>query len=129
MRSFSLIILLFSIQAWAQNACYAPWGAYVPDGSDVIAYYEARPAPGVSCRSEYRRCQNGYLSGFYSNPSCTEEMGCQTIEFGYLYNGQTITAYRNSVEFGGARCQSEVRYCSNGRLSGSYTNRSCYERP
>lgn len=52
--------------------CYAPWGARVADGMHVIAYMEMYPPKGVRCRSEWRRCRDGYLWGSYRYQSCYE---------------------------------------------------------
>ncbi len=120
-------LALFSSLAVARD-CYAPWGGMVMDGSSVRAYREQRPVNGNRCEYEYRTCRDGYLSGFYRYQNCTEDYGCNT-EFGYLYNGQSMIAYLNPQEYGGRKCQSETRYCSYGRFSGSYHYRYCSERP
>lgn len=53
-----------------------------------------------------------------SNLSCT--FNGQTIQ-----SGNTVTAYQSSSVTSPATCQSEVRSCTNGTLSGSYTAASC----
>jgi hypothetical protein len=44
---------------------------------------------------------------------------------GVISNGQSITAYSTSSVACGTTCTSETRTCSNGTLSGSFTNQSC----
>lgn len=119
-------LIAFSHMASARD-CHAPWGGIVRDGDDVIAYREPRATNGNRCEYQYRRCRNGHLSGYYRYRNCYEDYGCDTTEFGYLYNGQSITAYLNPAEYGGQRCQSEIRTCRYGRLSGSYRYRYCSE--
>lgn len=94
-----------------------------------MAYYKERPTNGERCRYEYRRCQNGYLTGSYRYRSCSEDYSCQTAEFGRMYHMQTVVAYLNANEYGEQKCKSEVRQCSYGRLSGSYRYRYCSEHP
>ena len=123
-------LFLFTSLAFAQNNnCTAPWGQYVMDGSSVIAYKDYRPTGGDRCQYEYRTCSNGYLSGYYSYGSCTEDYSCNSFEFGYMLNMQTVLAYYNDVEYGGHRCQSEIRQCYYGKMTGSFRHRYCTERP
>lgn len=123
------LLLLTSIEAFAGRDCYAPWGGVVRDGFDVMAYKEQRPTGGARCEYEYRRCRDGYLSGWYQYSSCQEDYSCYTPEFGYMSHYQSVTAYMNSAEYGGARCQSENRLCQYGQLTGSYRHRYCTEYP
>jgi parallel beta-helix repeat protein len=44
---------------------------------------------------------------------------------GTVPNGGTVTAYQSSSVTCGNSCTSETRTCTNGTLSGSYTNSSC----
>lgn len=106
-------------------SCMTPWGMPVMDGQFVTAYYENRPAPGRQCQSEIRMCSNGYLSGFYSYQDCIEDNGCQVFPWGYIPHMSSVIAYRNAFETGGRRCESEVRYCSYGHLSGWFSNQYC----
>lgn len=121
--------LLLSFSAAAFGDCYAPWGAYVREGMDVIAYKDQRPTGGARCEYQYRRCSNGYLSGWYTYGSCQEDYTCYGTEFGTVYHGMSVVAYMNPVEYGGARCQPEYRYCQYGRMTGSYRYSYCSERP
>ncbi|MFN3980105.1 MAG: hypothetical protein ACK4SA_06965 [Caldilinea sp.] len=63
------------------------------------------------------------LGGTATTPSCNLPWG------GTINNGQSVTAYQsNSVPFGSS-CVAETRTCSNGTLTGSYTNSSCSVQP
>ncbi|MDA0288375.1 MAG: SBBP repeat-containing protein, partial [Proteobacteria bacterium] len=101
-------------------------GNTIQSGYSVTAYQSSTVPFGNTCSSQSRTCTNGSLSGTYSFASCSVSPAA-TCSF----NGQTIahdgivTAYEeSSVDFG-SECQSEVKTCSNGTLSGSYTNSSC----
>ena len=52
-------------------SCTTPWGATVANGAPVTAYQTATVPYGNSCVSQTRTCNNGTLSGSYSNQSCT----------------------------------------------------------
>lgn len=44
---------------------------------------------------------------------------------GTILNGGTVTTYQSAAVPFGSSCVSEVRTCSNGTLTGTYTNNSC----
>ena len=81
---------------------------------------------GQSCESEIRTCKDGILSGSYNFNICnvSTNQGCV---FGgqSLAHGQKTIAFKNSSVGTGQGCESEVRTCSNGSLSGSYSYSSC----
>lgn len=54
-------------------SCALPWGGTISHGSNVTAYSTDQVACGVSCSSvsETRTCNNGVLSGSYTNLSCS----------------------------------------------------------
>lgn len=106
-------------------SCYFN-GQTIAHGQNVTAYASSSVAPGQSCSSQTRTCNNGSLSGSYLYSNCTvsSPVSC-------YFNGQTIphgsfvTAYAaNSVPYA-QTCQSEIRSCNNGTLSGSYGYSSC----
>lgn len=67
---------------------------------------ESKPATSQACSA--RPCN-----------TCTLPWG------GTVAHGGTATAYKESnVEYGGT-CESQIRTCTDGSLSGSYTHRSC----
>jgi hypothetical protein len=108
-------------------------GQVLTQGQQVIAYATNTLPAGGNCGSiaEIRTCSNGVLSGSYNYLSCSAQsaagtasctLGGQTI----AHNG-TITAYSSSTAPYDSTCaaQSQVRTCTNGTLSGSYTATSC----
>lgn len=60
-----------------------------------------------------------------SGSSSTTSCGCALPWGGSIASGGTVTAYQNASEACGGSCTSETRTCTNGVLSGSYTNQSC----
>jgi peptidoglycan hydrolase-like protein with peptidoglycan-binding domain len=109
----------------APQAC--TWnGQSVTSGSSVTAYQSSSVAFGQTCVSETRGCQNGALSGSYANSSCTiaSPQPC-TFNGSSVADSSSVTAYQASSVAAGSSCVSEQRTCSNGTLSGSYTNAVC----
>jgi len=68
-------------------------------------------------------CKNG---GTYypANNSCSSATSCLFNGFS-IPSGNTVTAYQASSVISPATCQSQVRTCTNGVLSGSYAYSSC----
>lgn len=64
-------------------ACALPWGGTLTSGSQVAAYLTASPMYPTACVSEQRTCNNGVLSGSYSNQACVQQ---------YTYSWQTSTS-------------------------------------
>ena len=98
----------------------------IAHGNSVTAYRDVSVDYGTSCLSEQRLCNNGLLSGSNAYSSCrvSEASPC-TFNGQTVNGGSSVTAYEsNSVNFGSS-CQTELRSCSNGTLSGSYTNAAC----
>src|SRR3989338_4889438 len=50
-------------------------GQTIASGSSVTAYQASSVAAGQTCTSQTRTCQNGSLSGSYTNTSCTVQSG------------------------------------------------------
>ncbi|MGZ3689938.1 MAG: hypothetical protein ACXVAX_00455 [Pseudobdellovibrio sp.] len=101
-------------------------GQTIPSGATVTAYATSSVAVGATCQSEVRTCSNGVLSGSNQYGTCevAQPKAC-------LFNGKTISsgdsvvAYQTTKCDNRGKCQSEVRTCSNGVLSGSYTSSTC----
>lgn len=111
--------------------CTPPWGGTVTHGNDVTAYQNATEPFGGSCTSETRTCNNGALSGSYTNQNCSVSppADCSAPWGGTVNHGSNVTAYQTaSVPFGNT-CASQTRSCNNGTLSGSYTNQNCTVDP
>ncbi|MEK7509777.1 MAG: peptidoglycan-binding protein, partial [Patescibacteria group bacterium] len=98
----------------------------VAHGQSITAYRSSNVPLGQQCVSENRTCTNGTLSGSYQYASCTVAGAASCI-----FNGQTIahnasiTAHQSPSVPSGQQCSSQTRTCTNGALSGSYTQTSC----
>jgi hypothetical protein len=103
----------------ACSNCTAPWGATVNHGTGVTAYLSS--APTGACTSETRNCTNGSLSGTYTAQSCNA--GCTGTPWGNVAHGYSNTAYLSAAPTGA--CTSQVRTCTSGTMSGTYTVTSC----
>jgi Tfp pilus assembly protein PilV len=109
------------------NNCATPWGTTVADGSSATAYQTSSVPYGQSCVSESRICSNGNLSGSYSYQTCSvlAAANCASPWGTAVLNGNSVTAYLSSSVVSPSTCTSENRGCSNGTLSGTYTNQNC----
>ena len=63
-----------------------------------------------------------------ADPDLVDELGasCMT-EFGEVPGGGSYVAYKEPFVASGQTCESEVRVCTQGKLSGQYTFISCFE--
>lgn len=113
-----------SVQACAP--CSLPWGGSINDSQSVTAYAAGSVACGSSCSAQTRTCNNGSLSGSYTNQSCSvQACPCPLPWGGSINSGQSVAAYQYSSVSCGSSCAGQTRICSNGFLSGGYTNSSC----
>lgn len=102
-------------------------GSTVPDGGTVTAFATSSVAFGSNCQAEQRSCNNGQLSGSYQYISCSV-----SAPKSCLFNGQNIASGESVIAFqaknpnsNSGLCESEMRTCNNGVLSGSYAAASC----
>jgi hypothetical protein len=111
--------------------CTTPWGATVNNNSSVLAYLNAtEPYNGTNtCTAlpETRTCTDGSLSGSYMYQTCepAPTADCTAPWGDSVANNSSVTAYENATVPVGFSCASETRSCSNGILSGTFTNASC----
>lgn len=100
-------------------------GQTVVSGTSVVAYQASNVEFGGSCVSESRSCKDGVLSGSYTNTSCSvQDPKACTLNGKSIAHGSSVTLFTSSsVPY--QSCQSEVRTCDNGLLSGSATSESC----
>lgn len=105
-------------------------GQIILSGQSIVTYQESSVPYGQVCASQTRVCNNGNLSGTYSNSSCTIDpaKSC-TLNGKTIQSGSSITVFLKSSVPYGQTCQSEKRVCTNGVLSGSATNESCVVAP
>ena len=101
-------------------------GQLIAHDASVKAYQTSSVAYGEECSFETRSCSNGTLGGSFTNSSCSVasaascSFGGQTVA-----HGSSITAYQSYSVANGQTCSTQTRSCSNGTLSGTYTNSSC----
>lgn len=101
-------------------------GKTLADGEYVMAYQNSSVSLGLVCQSEKRVCNSGVLSGSFQYSSCSVTSAKSCLFNGKtLANGEQVKAYQNSTVPFGQTCQSEMRTCNNGALSGSYAYSSC----
>jgi hypothetical protein len=114
----------------ATATCTLPWGGSIASGSSATAYQAASVISPLACTSQSRTCTNGVLSGTYTNQSCSVIPAPCTLPWGGLIaSGNSTTAYQASSVTAPATCTSQSRTCTNGTLSGTYTNQSCVVNP
>ena len=101
-------------------------GSNVEHGDFVTAYLSNSVAAGNSCSSQTRTCFNGVLSGTYLYSTCSiaEAASCN-FNGASIADGDTTTAYLSSSVPFGSTCTSQIRTCSDGTLSGSYSFSNC----
>jgi hypothetical protein len=109
------------------QSCTTPWGATVAHGASTPAYATATVPFGQTCQPQTRVCNNGNLSGSYTNRTCTVDQpaSCTKPWGGALAHGQSVTAYAASSVPSGSSCSSQTRTCNNGTLSGTYGYSTC----
>ena len=110
--------------------CTLPWGGTLGHGRSVTAYQASSVAYGGRCNQETRSCDNGTLSGSFTNQNCTvqDPAVCPLPWGGTLAHGRSVTAYESDSVASGSSCNDQTRSCDNGTLSGTYTNRTCTVR-
>lgn len=101
-------------------------GQTVAHSQSVTAFQNSNAGFGSSCVSEQRTCINGSLGGSYNFPNCNVDAPASCSFNGTtIAHGENVKAFASSsVAFGGS-CQSQVRSCANGVLSGSNQFASC----
>ena len=101
-------------------------GATVEHGQSVPAFLSSTAAYGQECQLEYRTCDNGLLSGSNTFATCEVAAPASCLFDGKtLAHGESVTAFINSSVASGNSCDSEIRTCNNGTLSGSAVYSSC----
>lgn len=101
-------------------------GRTIAHGETVPAFLSSSAQFGSSCTQESRTCNNGSLSGSYNFGSCAvgQPASC-SFDNKTVIHGESVLAYAASSVAFGQSCTSQARSCSNGTLSGTYTNASC----
>ncbi|MGE3759739.1 MAG: hypothetical protein AB7H97_18375, partial [Pseudobdellovibrionaceae bacterium] len=105
-------------------------GQTIAHGQSVSAYLNSTVGVGLSCdmagSKEVRVCNNGSLSGTFNYSSCAAQSPSSCLFSGQtVAHGQNVVAFLNSTVNLGEACESQVRTCNNGALSGTYNFSSC----
>lgn len=111
--------------------CNLPWGGTLAHGASITAYQTPSVSCGTSCTSETRTCNFGVLSGSYTNQNCSAPActNCNLPWGGTLAHNSSVTAFNTSSVPCGSSCQSEMRTCNDGTLSGTYAQQTCNVSP
>lgn len=103
----------------------------IQDGEQREFFQNSTVACGQTCLKSMRICHNGVLSGDtnFNKKSCTVSpcsgASCSLPWGGTIVDGESVISYQTSNVPYGQVCQSELRVCRNGILSGSFTNAAC----
>jgi hypothetical protein len=102
-------------------------GTPVNHGDSITAYQTSSVPYGNTCVSQQRTCNAGTLSGSYAFSSCSVDPGsnCAPVDGVTVNHGSSATFYLRPCEDTGNTCSSQSRACTNGSLSGTYSNASC----
>lgn len=98
----------------------------VNHGTTALGYQTATVPYGQTCKSESRTCNDGVLSGTFTNEKCSVtpaadcKLGTATIK-----HGASVSAFETTSVLFGQTCKSESRTCTNGVLSGTFKNEKC----
>ena len=111
-----------SCEVGAPMACLFN-GQTIKHNASVVAFPSSSVAFDKTCVGETRVCSNGVLSGQNSFASCATDVAKSCLFNGLnVAHGQSVVAY---AEAESTACAKQSRLCSNGILSGEFTNSSC----
>lgn len=68
---------------------------------------------------------NYYWGTNNNHPTTSSHRSCQTSRGTWVKDGDYVRAYKYASSPWSEGCEGEVRYCRDGRLDGSYSNKSC----
>jgi hypothetical protein len=93
----------------------------------IITAYATDSVPfGQTCVSESRQCLDGNFTGSFNYSSCSVSApsDCQ-LNGKTVSHGGSVTVFLSASVANGQVCQSEIRSCINGNLSGSAVSETC----
>lgn len=99
-------------------SCALPWGGTIAHGSGVTAYQSGSVPCGSSCASQTRTCNNGVLSGSYTNQSCTVAACVPTCSSSWSPAGP-LTSPASSIFFWNSTNATSATYSCSGIIAGS----------
>ena len=101
-------------------------GRTLAHGEVAVAFQTSNVNFGATCTQENRTCNNGVLSGSYVFDSCsTNTPASCSLNGSTVAHGSSVIAFESANVNFGQVCNSQARSCSNGILSGSFSNLSC----
>ena len=105
-------------------------GQMVASGQSVVGFTTSTVSFGKTCQPITRTCADGVLSGAGDFGSCVVDQPVSCLVNGLtVAHNASVTLYQTQTVLYGGTCQTEVRTCSNGSLSGTATFTSCVESP
>ena len=120
--------LLYRLSGQPKNCVYL--GTELLDGASFTAFEAEAVAYDQTCRSEVRSCANGVLSGTFTASSCSVTPAADCSYNGQtVHHGESFTAYQSASVAYDQSCESELRTCSNGVISGTFDAVSCSVTP
>lgn len=103
------------------SGCALPWGGTLAHGQSVTAYEHSTETSPELCsnHAETRICQNGVLSGSYTQPACTQAYrDCALSGYGTLAHGAQVSTYDAASVYCGQTCTQSTITCNDGTLQG-----------
>lgn len=101
-------------------------GLDLEDGEEVTAYLASSVENEGECASEVRTCSDGDLSGSYRFSTCQVRVKKSCLFDGKeIAHGASIMAFNQSTVGFGKTCDTQVRTCNDGDLSGNAQFASC----
>ncbi|MBX9769283.1 MAG: hypothetical protein K2X47_18545 [Bdellovibrionales bacterium] len=101
-------------------------GMTIPHGQNVLVYRASRVNYGQSCSAVTRTCENGALSGDGDFASCVVGAPASCLINGQTVpHGGTITLFLEPTVPNGSTCQTQLRLCGDGTLSGTAQFSAC----
>lgn len=104
-----------------EDSCPLPWGGTLAHGQSTTAFLNAAETSPTMCSDnvETRVCDNGTLSGSYTNPACAQQFReCPLAGYGTLLHNTQVTSYVSASVPCGSTCASTTISCHDGTLSG-----------
>lgn len=101
-------------------------GKTIKHGESVDAFLTSSVSYGEVCNMQKRLCNDGHLDGTFSFATCNPGAPASCIFNGktILHGGKELAFETSTVAFG-STCNSELRECNNGIMSGSFNFASC----
>ncbi len=108
-------------------------GQSFEEGAQITAFADSTVGFGKICNVEERLCAKGSFSGSFAYADCAVGLPASclfeshTIPNGQtISSGQSVTALLNPSPAYGEACVSQTRLCTDGSLSGTNTQSSCF---